>query len=593
MSGTLAKVLNEATLRRMAGPRSFDRGEGYFEEGAVRSLAEDKGVLAAKVVGTREYRVRLWPEGDELDYSCTCPVGADGGFCKHCVAAGLAWLAEESPSAEPADATAQPGPARKKAKPTVTMDDVRSYLATQDKDALVDIIVEKAMEDDRLRERLLMKVAASSDKGLDLATFMQAIDEAVHPGDLVDYRGMYDYSSGIGEVVDSLKSLLKDGHADAVIELAEHALEAVEEAMGSVDDSDGYMGGILDDLQELHHAACKAAKPDAEALARRLFEWEVSGHWAVFYGAAATYADVLGKQGLAVHRQLAEAEWGKTRALKPGDKDPEMYGKRSRITHIMETLAEQAGDLEALVAVKARDLSSSHSFLNIAEMYQQAGDHAKAIEWAERGLKAFPERPDCRLREFLAEEYHRQKRHDEAMALIWACFTERPTLEQFQDLSKHANRIGQWPAWREKAMAVLREEIAESKRKAQKGQWAWHAQADYSELVRIFLLENDPEAAWREAQEGGCSDDLWLILAKKREKDHPEDAIPVYQKHVERVLNQKNNEAYREAVGLLREVRKLMAHAGRENDFAGYLASVRAEHKPKRNFIKLLDHAKW
>lgn len=61
----------------------------------------------------------------------------------------------------------------------------------------------------------------------------------------------------------------------------------------------------------------------------------------------------------------------------------------------------------------------------------------------------------------------------------------------------------------------------------------------------------------------------------------------------EPTLNQKNNEAYREAIGLLRKVRGLMVRLGRESEFVRYLKSVRAAHKPKRNFMKLLDRAKW
>jgi hypothetical protein len=49
--------------------------------------------------------------------------------------------------------------------------------------------------------------------------------------------------------------LLNEGFAMEVVELAEYALEAVEEAMGSVDDSDGEMGSILERLQDLHHRA--------------------------------------------------------------------------------------------------------------------------------------------------------------------------------------------------------------------------------------------------------------------------------------------------------------------------------------------------
>lgn len=111
------------------------------------------------------------------------------------------------------------------------------------------------------------------------------------------------------------------------------------------------MGGILERLQDLHHKAYKKAKPDPEALARRLFEWELRTDYDTFYGAAETYADVLGERGLAVYRKLAEAEWAKVPARGPGREHPEKYGKRFRITHIVETLARQTGDMEAVVAI--------------------------------------------------------------------------------------------------------------------------------------------------------------------------------------------------------------------------------------------------
>lgn len=83
-----------------------------------------------------------------------------------------------------------------------------------------------------------------------------------------------------------------------------------------------------------------------------------------------------------------------------------------------------------------------------------------------------------------------------------------------------------------------------------------------------------------------------MTLAAKREKTHPEDAL-VYQKQVEPTLLRKNNQAYAEAIGLLRKVGGLMVRLGRKSEFDDYIASVRAAHKPKRNFIKLLDAATW
>jgi hypothetical protein len=55
---------------------------------------------------------------------------------------------------------------------------------------------------------------------------------------------------------------------------------------------------------------------------------------------------------------------------------------------------------------------------------------------AGRGLRAFPERTDRRLREVAVEEHHRAGRHDDAMRLVWAEFCERPFLEMGQYLAK-------------------------------------------------------------------------------------------------------------------------------------------------------------
>src|SRR4030095_12727410 len=160
--------------------------------------------------------------------------------------------------------------------------------------------------------------------------------------------------------------------------------------------------------------------------------------------------------------------------------------------------------------------------------------------------------------------------------------------EKYRNLKAHAEGISQWKLWREKALGYLREHIARAKSESQKDRWPWYRKADHSELVRVFLWEKDVEAAWREAKEGGCSNELWLELAAKRDKDHPEDALPVYQGQIEPTLDRKNNQAYEETISLLRKVRELMVRLERKDEFTNYLEKVRAAHKPKRNFMKLL-----
>ena len=81
---------------------------------------------------------------------------------------------------------------------------------------------------------------------------------------------------------------------------------------------------------------------------------------------------MFGAPGLAEYRRLAEAEWAHLPALVPGDNNHDRFGSRFRITSIIESLARQSGDREALVAVKRRDLAHPYSFLKIAEISDQA-----------------------------------------------------------------------------------------------------------------------------------------------------------------------------------------------------------------------------
>jgi uncharacterized Zn finger protein len=572
-------------LKRLCDARSFARGEAYFNEGRVVSLTEDEGVLTAVVSGQQDYRLKLQWDDREVEYSCNCPVGLDGVFCKHLVAAGLAWI---NPDVKPSR--------RKGGTKTreTTQDKIQDFLKLQDKSTLIQMLADEAAENRSLRERLLLQAARLNSAGVDLAAYRKAIASTTRTNGFVDYYAAPDYARRVQQVVDSIAALLDDGHPAAVIQLTEYMLAKLENAIGHMDDSDGYMGGILPELHDLHHRACLKAKPDPVTLAQRLFEWEIRSDWEIFYGSAGNYADVFGAEGLAEYRRLAESQWSCIPPLGAGDKDDEVSNKRFRVTSIMEELAMQTGDPEAIVEVRRRDLSHSYSYLKIAEIYREAGENDKALAWAEEGLNSFPQR-DSRLVEFLAQEYHRRGRHEDAMKLVWEQFVESPSLGHYQELRANAIKVepnSNWPAWREKALAHVRWVIAREKQDQKPRDWHWVTRPDNSRLVEIFLWEKRYDEAWQEASTGGCSDTLWLRVTATREKKHPSDAIPVYQEMIVTMLKRSNNSAYEESVSLIRKIRELMVRLRRENEFEDYLAALRVEYKRKRNFMKLLDEFK-
>jgi uncharacterized Zn finger protein len=222
------------------------------------------------------------------------------------------------------------------------------------------------------------------------------------------------------------------------------------------------------------------------------------------------------------------------------------------------------------------------------------------MEWAEKGMAAFAENPDSRLRSFLADEYLRAKRPDDAMAMAWANFTGQTTLEYYKELSRYARKLKQWEPWRDKAFAHIRDDLKErlAEFNRNKGRstgvsafsrrWAPRP-PDHSLLVEILLWEKREDEAWEEAQKGGCSNSFWLTLAKRREKKHPGDAVEIYRRQVVPLIEQTDNKCYRQAVDYLKRIYDLMKKADKEKEFHTWLEQLKAEYKRKRNFIKYVE----
>ena len=80
-----------------------------------------------------------------------------------------------------------------------------------------------------------------------------------------------------------------------------------------------------------------------------------------------------------------------------------------------------------------------------------------------------------------------------------------------------------------------------------------------------------------------------MELARLREDGHPEDALRVYQDEVQRLVNQTNNAAYKEAIGQVLSIRRLLKKTGQDDRFGKYVAELAGEYKRKRNFMKLLN----
>ncbi len=98
--------ISESTIKEHTAGGSFERGEEYLADGAVRSIEQiGEHTLRAHVQGSdvHPYLVTIqFDDEDVTEVECTCPYHS-GSWCKHAAAALLKTLREDAvPKAESA-----------------------------------------------------------------------------------------------------------------------------------------------------------------------------------------------------------------------------------------------------------------------------------------------------------------------------------------------------------------------------------------------------------------------------------------------------------------------------------------------------------
>lgn len=546
------------TLKDLAGDKVYARGEAYARDGKVEILDSRPGRVLTQVAGGDDYRCLVTGQGTAIAGECSCPAFARDGFCKHMVAAALA-----------ANAAAASG----EAGTGSVLERIRAHLETRNAEALIALIMDMAERDPALLRKLEVDAAAAEPDATALeARLRTAIRAATRTRGFVDYEAARRWADGVDRTLDMLAALASGRHAARAVELADLAISRIEDAIENIDDSDGHCSLLLEKAQQIHLQACRSAGPDPVALARDLFLRETEGEYGAFHAAAAQYAEVLGKEGLAEYRRLAQAAWDELPARIGPSRDGGSQGGSYGLASILDFFAERDGDVALRIALRAKNLSSPHAVLQLAAFCRDHGREVEALRHAQDGLWLFEDgRPDERLVSFVVDLLLKTGQKGQAEAHLWRAFEKAPSLSLYGRLRALGGE-----AAAERAIGRLRRDLegAPSTR--------WYRPSDL--LVRVLIEEKRHGAAWDSVREHGASQAVKEALARASEATHPNQALAVYAERVEELARAGGNPAYEEAAALIGRMRSLRDAATQ----AAYLADIKARHGRKRNFMKLL-----
>lgn len=543
--------LTESALLAVAGDRSYARGEEYVRY--VRGLRTTPPTASASVQAKRVYTVELDWSGGQPDGFCTCPHAADGHFCKHLVAVGLAVI----------DSGAVDGA-------TPTMSAVEATVRAMGVDELRELVIALAERDGEVRRMLEARAAsASGEDATAKAEFEALVRKALEFRGYIDYREAFVFAGDAGRVLDELERHVNDGAAELVRPALRYAVTVLRDVIGEVDDSSGAIGAECERAADLYARACRLGRPDPLELATWLVSFRAgSPGWPELR--LEDFVDAFDDAALDVYRAgVAELD----RELEGHDR----WG-RHRVDAMMLELADHDDDVDR--AVQLLDDPEHPRYGAIIDRLRNAGRDDEAVAWIDRAVA------EGRVRRHgggsgmwlspvdVAQTYRGLSRVDDAIAVLREDFVGYPTVEAYRSLVDFGSGVGREDVERTWAFDRARELAAGP-----------HAGAV---LVRLSLADGDVEAAWRAADEYGAGD-AWQELAVRGAEARPVAAADLYRPQLERELLHADTRRYPGIAATLATMAELYEKGGRSADFAVFAADIRADYRRRTSLIRELD----
>ncbi|MCZ6882995.1 MAG: hypothetical protein O7F15_08355 [Gammaproteobacteria bacterium] len=567
---TSLKPFDQNTLVSLAGKPAYRRGETYYRDERVGDLKLKGNTIVAEVAGSEIYRVTLRHTAKVFEGSCDCPASEGFDFCKHCVATGLKYLSQIQ-NQEILEGSKGP-------------DLLKNYLLSLDKSTLAAHLQDLIAEDPITEDQWMLKAEMASGK-MNHKSFKKRITKAIpYNRDLYRYAQVRSFFARVELLVETLQQLLTGFDPERALELIDYALLRINRALETIDDSGGFRFYSVETLGELHIQALAETGWPIKKIAGYLLDLYSDENAELYPEIPASYLSILGDEGLDIFNEVLQAEWDKLPSLE-GKPDQQIeWRTRQPYWHLQAPLlfiAKQRGDLDGEIALRAKIATSDHLLLDLSNLCLQHDRLEEAIDWWQKAAQLAKKSISPARNFSLAEQEIKilcyQEKFDQALELRWSVFQRSPGLERYRQLTAMAGQAGDESDWYQKSIDYLESKTDQLR------------QAAYDLIAEIHLHEHHPEHALNLATNQKLDPGILLEIIRSN-RHQQKEILPLYIRLAEFNIQRGKNDAYHEAINLLKEARSVLDEALQEN-LHNEVVGLHVKYKVKRNFKKWLEES--
>ena len=250
-----------------------DRGLSYWENGNVIKLEQTgNGEFEAIVSGNEDYEVNIKVEDDNVeDFACNCPYDKDP-VCKHVVAVLFAIQNEKLNGLK----ETKPKKTRqgKISQKQLLENQFENILTSLDKNEMTGWIRTWAEKDEKFRNYFIARFSGNKEI-IDIERYARILEKEISTAEdrygFIDYYHAGDAAGEASQLLDNAEHSFKILGTAEIISVCFAVIKTVAPALNNSDDSNGEIGGALEQAVELV-ARTFREKDLSDPIKKELFE---------------------------------------------------------------------------------------------------------------------------------------------------------------------------------------------------------------------------------------------------------------------------------------------------------------------------------
>ena len=561
-------------LQKLAGRRTFDKGEMLYFQEAVHRFTKNQLIITAIVQEIQEFTVKLSIVEGEYEGSCNCSDSEGFDFCKHCVAVALTDISREAELE-----VLQGGDEIQR---------ITGYIENMSEAEAKAVLLKQITNDIDQTEQWVLFADVSNGK-INKKALTDIINKALPLREVWRQNRVKTYFETAIEKFNRLISILHKLPTDPAFELIQTALLRYNKALTKIKDDKGYrlkveitlVQAFTTFIGELNWTPQRKVSFLLSLYHQPFSNFSLPSIYKKFVKNQPELVTLFVEKLVNLESQFEQKDSLTIQLDKTLDGTYELILNDLALFYAEGGAGASNENQIKLIECKHKLATNINEYIELAELCVALGRKEEARKYiVEIENHKLNYRQESKLLALSANTQEQIDNIDSALELHWSAYQHSLEAKDFQavlsllNTSDKKNEVDV-QYWFKKAQTLLIEQLPEND--------------NQDPLFELYLACGKSDIAINEAQDVNLSNELLHQIAKLGITMQPDLGFALYRRLIRTYPKNTDSQGYETAIILLKELKSALKSKKQHQAFDFLISELSFDFKQKRKFIALLQ----